>query len=121
MAMGTAYLGPVLAFKEGASGAAALIAFGTSTAVSFAAGSIGYTIEEAMNHRTPIFGKAMANGGLVALESIVKFGVGGVIGSIGHVGENGPTFSKEWVGKTIFKLEFSQPIKSLLDMLRKYY
>ena len=50
-----------------------------------------------MNHRTPIFGKAMANGGLVALESIVKFGVGGVIGSIGHVGENGPTFSKEWV------------------------
>lgn len=74
-----------------------------------------------MNHRTPIFGKAMANGGLVALESIVKFGVGGVIGSIGHVGENWPTFSKEWVGKTIFKLEFSQPIKSLLDMLRKYY
>ena len=44
-----------------------------------------------------------------------------MIGSIGHVGENGPTFSKEWVGKTIFKLEFSQPIKSLLDMLRKYY
>lgn len=74
-----------------------------------------------MNNRTPSFGKAMANGGLVALESIVKFGVGGVIGSIGHVGENGPKFSKEWFGKNIFKLEFSQPIKSLLDMLRKYY
>ena len=43
------------------------------------------------------------------------------IGSIGHVGENGPKFSKEWVGKNIFKLEFSQPIKSLLDMFRKYY
>lgn len=44
-----------------------------------------------------------------------------MIGSIGHVGEKVPTFSKEWVGKTIFKLEFSQPIKNLLDMLRKYY
>ncbi len=74
-----------------------------------------------MNNRIPNFGKAMTNGEFVALEGIVKFGVGGVIGSIGHVGENGPKFSKEWVGKNIFKLEFSQPIKSLLDMFRKYY
>lgn len=112
MAMGTTYLGPVLAFNKDASIVAALIAFGTSTAVLFTAGSIGYTIEETMNNGIPNFGKAMTNGGFVALESIVKFGVGGVIGNIGHVGENGPKFSKEWVGKNIFKLEFSQPIKS---------
>ena len=85
MAMVTTYLGPVLAFKDGASVTTALIAFDTSTAVSFTAESVGYTIEEIMNNRTPSFGKAMANGGLVALEGIVKFGVGGVIGSFGHV------------------------------------
>lgn len=56
MANGTTFLGSVLAFKD-ASIAAALIAFGTSTAVSFTAGSIGYTIEETMNNRTLNFGK----------------------------------------------------------------
>lgn len=56
MANGTTFLGSALAFKD-ASIAAALNAFGTSTAVSFTAGSIGYTIEETMNNRTLNFGK----------------------------------------------------------------
>lgn len=63
----------------------------------------------------------MANGEFVALEGIVKFGTGELIGNVDHVGEKVPRFSKEWFGKNIFKLGFSQPVKSLLDMLRKYH
>ena len=120
LSMGVAYLGPVIAGVADASGKAALIAFGTSSAVSFGAGALGYASEEWMNGRTPTFGKAMMHGGFVALEGMVNFGVGGIVGSIGNVGTKGKFFtSKEWWGKFIFGLEFTQPFKIGIDLIRK--
>lgn len=43
------------------------------------------------------------NGGFVALEGMVNFGVGGIVGSLGNVGTKGKFLtSKEWWGKFIF-------------------
>ena len=57
---------------------------------------------------------------MVALESIVNFGVGGMIGSIGNVGTKGKMLvSKEWWGKLILGQEFTQPFKIGIDLLRK--
>lgn len=58
--------------------------------------------------------------GFVALEGMVNFGVGGIIGSLGNVGTKGKFLtSKEWWGKFIFGLEFTQPFKIGIDYIRK--
>ena len=120
LAMGVGYLGPVIAGIAGASTKAALIAFGVSSAVSFGAGALGYATEEWMNGRTPSFGKAMMHGSFVALEGMVNFGVGGIVGSIGNVGTKGKFLvSKEWWGKFILGLGFTQPFKIGIDNIRK--
>ena len=120
LAMGVGYLGPVIAGIAGASTKAALIAFGVSSAVSFGAGALGYATEEWMNGRTPSFGKAMMHGSFVALEGMVNFGVGGIVGSIGNVGTKGKFLvSKEWWGKFILGLGFTQPFKIGIDYIRK--
>ncbi|MGM9900116.1 MAG: RHS repeat domain-containing protein [Bacilli bacterium] len=120
LAMGVGYLGPVIAGTAIAGGLTAGGAFAISTAVSFSAGALGYATEEWMNGRTPSFGKAMMHGGFVALEGMVNFGVGGIIGSLGNVGTKGKFLtSKEWWGKFIFGLEFTQPFKIEIDYIRK--
>ena len=118
--MGVVYLGPVIAGTATAGGLTAGGAFAISTAVSFGAGALGYATEEWMNGRTPSFGKAMMHGGFVALEGMVNFGVGGIVGSRGNVGTKGKFLtSKEWWGKLIFGLEFTQPFKIGIDYIRK--
>ena len=120
LAMGVGYLGPVIAGTATAGGLTAGGAFAISTAVSFAAGALGYATEEWMNGRTPSFGKAMMHGGFVALEGMVNFGVGGIIGSLGNVGTKWKFLvSKEWWEKLIFGLEFTQPFKIGIDYIRK--
>ena len=120
LAMGVGYLGPVIAGTATAGGLTAGGAFAISTAVSFGAGALGYATEEWMNGRTPSFGKAMMHGGFVALEGMVNFGVGGIVGSLGNVGTKGKFLtSKEWWGKFIFGLEFTQPFKIGIDYIRK--
>jgi len=48
------------------------------------------------------------------------FGVGGIVGSLGNVGTKGKfVVSKEWWGKFIFGLEFTQPFKIGIDYIRK--
>ena len=120
LAMGVGYFGPVIAGAAATGGLTAGGAFAISTAVSFGAGALGYATEEWMNGRTPSFGKAMMHGGFVALEGMVNFGVGGIVGSIGNVGTKGKFLvSKEWWGKFIFGLEFTQPFKIGIDYIRK--
>ena len=118
-AMGVIYLGPVLAGTAVIGGLTAGGAFAISAAVSFGAGALGYAVEEWKNEKTPSFGEAMMHGGFVALEGMVNFGVGGMVGSVGKVGTKGdPLVTKEWWGKLFFGLEFSQPIKLELDFIR---
>ena len=120
LTMGIGYLGPVIAGTATAGGLTAGGAFAISTTVSFGAGALGYATEEWMNGRTPSFGKAMMHGGFVALEGMVNFGVGGIVGSLGNVGTKGKfVVSKEWWGKFIFGLEFTQPFKIGIDYIRK--
>ena len=120
LAMGVGYLGPVIAGAATAGGLTAGGAFAISTAVSFGAGALGYASEEWVNGRTPSFRKAMMHGGFVALEGMVNFGVGGIVGSLGNVGTKGKFLtSKEWWGKFIFGLEFTQPFKIEIDLIRK--
>lgn len=121
MAMGVGYLGPVIAGASGASGMAALGAFGVSATVSFGAGALGYASEEWINGRTPDFGKAMMHGGFVAIEGMINFGVGGVIGSMGNIGTKGPNpfRSLEWWGKLTFGQMYTQPSKISIDLIRK--
>lgn len=120
LAMGVGYLGPVIAGTATAGGLTAGGAFAISTAVSFGAGALGYASEEWINGRTPSFGKAMMHGGFVALEGMVNFGVGGIIGSLGNVGTKGKfLISNEWWGKFIFGSEFTQPFKIGIDLIRK--
>ncbi len=96
-AMGVGYLGPVLAGAATASNAAAGIAFGISAGVSYVAGSLGYATEEWINGRSPNFGKAMLNGGFVALEGAMSFVFGGITGSVGNIGTKGKFLkSREW-------------------------
>ena len=60
------------------------------------------------------------HGGFVALEGMVNFGVGGIIGSLENVGTKGKFLvSKEWWGKFIFGLEFTQPFKIGIDYIGK--
>lgn len=48
-----------------------------------------------------------------------NFGVGGIIGSIGKVGQKGDfLISKECLGKLIFGLEFTQPFKIGVDCIK---
>ncbi len=118
--MGVTCLGPVLA-GEATIGLTAGKAYAISTLVSFSAGSLGYIVEEKMNDKDPSFGKALMNGGLVALAGTLKFVFGGVVGSVGHLGTKGkpPVRSKEWWGKLVFGQEFTMPFKILIDYLRK--
>jgi len=113
-ALGVAYLGPVIAGVAGASGKAALIAFGASSVISF-----GAATEEWMNGRIPNLGIAMMHGGFVMLEGMISFGVGGITGSVGNVGKKGKMLiSKEWWKKLIFGQEFTKPYKILIDLIR---
>ena len=120
LAMGVGYLGPVIAGTAVAGSLTAGGAFAISTTVSFGAGALGYASEEWINGRTPSFGKAMMHGSFVALEGMVKFVAGGVMGSFGNVGTKGKfLISKEWWGKFIFGLAFTQPFKIGIDLIRK--
>ncbi len=120
LAMGVIYLGPVIAGTAIAGGLTASGAFAISTAVSFGAGTLGYALEEWIDGRTPSVGKAIANGAFVALEGMLNFGVGAIIGCFGNVGTKGKFLvSTEWWGKFIFGLEFTQPIKIGIDLIRK--
>ena len=120
LAMGVVYLGPAIAGTATTSGLSAKGALLISTAVSFGTGALGYSSEEWVNGRSPSFEKAMVHGGFVALEGMINFGAGGVIGSIGTVGTKGRLLtSKEWWFKFFFGLEFTQPFKVGADLLRK--
>lgn len=120
LAMGVGYLDPVIAGTATVGGLMAGGAFAISTAVSFGAGALGYASEEWINGRTPSFGKAIMQGAFVALEGMVNFGVGGIVGSFGNVGTKGKfLISKEWWGKFILGLEFTQPFKIGIDLIRK--
>lgn len=58
-------------------------------------------------------------GGFVALEGMVNFAAGGMVGSIGNIGTKGAFLkSKEWWGKFVFGLEFTQPFKIGVDYMR---
>ena len=120
LALGVSCLGPVIAGTATAGGLTSGGAFAISTAVSFGAGALGYASEEWLNGGEPSLKKAIMHGGLVALEGMVNFGVGGIIGSFGNVGSKGNfVVSKEWWGKFIFGLEFTQPFKIGMDLIRK--
>ncbi len=119
LAMGVAYLGPAIAGTSLAGGLSVSEALGISTSISFLSGALGYASEEWINERSPSFEKAIVHGVFVALEGIVKFGVGGMTGSIGNIGTKGKFLTSiEWWGKLALGLEFSQPIKILIDYLR---
>ena len=119
MAMGIAYLGPAIAGSSITGGLSVVEAFGISTTVAFGSGALGYASEEWINKRTPSFDKAIVHGGVVALEGVVKFGAGGMVGCIGNIGTKGTTLTSiEWWGKFALGLEFSQPFKTLIDYLR---
>ena len=120
LAAGVATLGPAIAGTAVSSGLSAGGAFALSAGVSFAAGALGYASEERMNDREPSLDKAIAHGGFVALEGMVKYGVGGMIGSVGNIGTKGKFLTSiEWWGKLILGLEFAQPLKTGIDYLRK--
>ena len=120
-AMGVGFLGPVLAGTAVAGAMSAGTAYCISLGVSFAAGSIGYVLEESMCGRAPDFGKAMLNGALVSFEGTINYVFGGIVGSVGNVGTKGKPALKslEWYGKFIFSQEFTFPIKYGIDLIRK--
>jgi RHS repeat-associated protein len=121
-AMGVVYLGPVLAGVATVSKVAAGIAFGISVGVSYAAGSLGYATEEWINDRSPNFGKAMLNGGFVALEGAMRFVFGGITGSVGNIGTKGKFLkSREWWAKLAFGQEFTFPFKYVIDLIRRKF
>lgn len=118
-AAGGAFLGPVLAGTAGASVAKAWIAWGATTAFSATAGAVGYVIEERMNDRTPQFSTAMMHAGIVALESTIKFGVGGAVGSVVPANQPNVKISfKDRCFKFVVGQEFSTPFTFILDLLR---
>ena len=120
LAMGVAYLGPMIAGTATTGWTLTTVAFLTSTSISFCAGALGYATEEWINGRSPSSQKALMNGGIVAFEGAWNFGVGGVVGSVGKIGTKGDLLvSKEWWGKLILGMEFSQPFKIGLDLIRK--
>ena len=119
LSMGVAYLGPAIAGASASEALSVSGAFAISTAVSFAAGALGYILEEHFDGDKPLLEKAIMHGGFVALEGIVNFGVGGMVGSIGTIGSKGVAIkSGEWWGKLILGFEFSQPFKFGIDCLR---
>ena len=118
LGLGIVNLGPVIAGAATASTSAATTSFAISTAISFAAGATGYTVEEIMNDRSPSFLSALGHGTIVAFESMISFGFGGIIGSVGTVGKLNNFISKEWVAKQFFIQEFTLPSKYGLDTLR---
>lgn len=132
-AMGVAYLGTAIAGTSIASGltiGGAVVgptvqlsvgaAFATSAIVSYMAGAAGYAVEEMWNGRTPTTEKANMHGSFVMLEGMMYYGVGGITGSVGNIGTKGKLLTtKEWWGKFFFGLEFTQPGKTLIDLIRK--
>lgn len=118
LGLGIVSLGPVIAGAATASTSTATISFVISTAISFAAGAIGYTVEEIMNDRNPSFLSALGHGTIVAFESMISFGFGGIIGSVGTVGQLNNFMSTEWIIKQLFIQEFTLPTKYGLDTLR---
>ena len=56
---------------------------------------------------------------MVAFEGILRFGTGGMTGSMGTVGSSGKLLTKEWATKFIIGQEFSFPLKFALDKLRE--
>ena len=112
----------MLAGAATASKAAAEIAFGISVGVSYSAGALGYAAEEWINGRSPDFGKAMLNGGFVALEGTMSFVFGGITGSVGDIGTNGKFLkSREWWAKLAFGQEFTFPFKYGIDLIRRKF
>ena len=120
-AAGVVFLGPIIAGASAASASSTLITFGASVGVSALAGAGGYMLQETINGRAAEVKveNVLGHASIVAIEGACNFGVGGMIGSIGNVGQKGKIFTKEWIGKFIFGQEFSFPIKHLLNRLRK--
>ena len=58
-------------------------------------------------------------GWVVAVGAVSGGVIGGIIGSVGNIGTKGDFLtSKEWWGKFIFGLEFTQPFKIGVDLIR---
>jgi len=118
--LGVVYLGPLLAGQATASVSSAAIAFFASTATSFAAGAVGYTIEESLNNRPVTFKNAIGHGSIVAIESMMMFGTGSVAGMVGKVGSLN-FFSGEWVLKQVLVQTYTAPAKYLFNRVRDLY
>lgn len=86
--------------------------FGVSTAVSFGAGALGYSVEEWMNGRTPTFGNVMKEGGFTALKGIINYTFGGFVGSFGKVG----TDDEKW--KKLLETFYIKPFEFIFDFIQ---
>lgn len=72
-----------------------------------------------MNDRTPQFSTAMMHAGIVALESTIKFGIGGAVGSVVPANQPNVKISfKDRCFKFVVGQEFSTPFTFILDLLR---
>ena len=117
-ALGVSVLGPVIAGSATASWSASMVAFGISSAVSFGAGALGYSVQELINGKTPNFGKAMVQGGLTALKGMINYTFGGFVGSYGRVGERGKIFTWEWWKKLGLRKAYTLPFEYVFDYLQ---
>lgn len=120
LGLGVVYLGPLLAGQATASASSTALASFISTSTSFIAGAAGYTIKERFNNRTVIFRNAMGHDCIVAIESLVMFGAGGVAGSLGTIGDLN-FISGEWVLEQGLLQIYTAPVKYLFDRVRNLY
>ena len=116
LALGVVYLGPFIAAPSLAAAKIALIAFGISTTVSFAAGATGYMVQQAINHDDIDYNTVFAQASFTAIQSVFNFEVGGLIGSYGTIGTKGkPLFGKEWIRKLIRSQYYLLPFKKAFN------
>lgn len=116
---GVAFLGPMLA-SAGAgtltstSILSAVYSFAGSTIISFSAAAIGYTINEELNNRNARLRDVLGFSSLIAVESMINYTWGGIVGQFGKVGElNFP--KPEWFGKQAMYRVFASPGVYLID------
>ena len=116
LALGVVYLGPFIAAPSLAAAKIALIAFGISTTVSFAAGATGYMVQQAINHDDIDYNTVFAQASFTAIQSVFNFEVGGLIGSYETIGTKGkPLFGKEWIRKLIRSQYYLLPFKKAFN------
>jgi hypothetical protein len=118
--MGLSYLGPMIANGTITAGTL-LTSFSVSVGVSAVAGGGGYLLQETFNGRKNNINVkgVLINTCFVALEGAYCFGVSGMVGSIGTIGEKGAFMTKEWIWKNVLGQEFSKPFKYLIDKLKE--